>query len=95
MTLPAPLVEQIDRVERNRSRFVLEAVQHELERRRREQLLLSLENPHPETADLEATGLEDWFANLPEEEDDLVLPGAGTPLLWVPGEGWRIPDECS
>ncbi len=38
ITLPAGLVEDIDRMERNRSSFVLEAVRRELQRRRREQL---------------------------------------------------------
>ena len=49
VTLPADLVEDIDRAERNRSAFVLEAVRRELRRRRREQLRRSLDAPHPET----------------------------------------------
>src|SRR5580704_9913445 len=51
ITLSADLVEGIDRLERNRSRFIAEAVEHELTRRRREALLSSIRNPHPETAD--------------------------------------------
>ena len=35
VTLPAEVVEDIDRQERNRSRFVLEAVRRELKRRQR------------------------------------------------------------
>jgi hypothetical protein len=52
VTLPVELVESIDRFERNRSRFIAEAVAHELVRRRRDGLLRSLKNPHPEAAEL-------------------------------------------
>ncbi len=48
VTLPIELVERIDRYERNRSRFITEAVEHELVRRRRLELLRSLKSPHPE-----------------------------------------------
>ena len=34
VTLPAELVEKIDQLERNRSRFIAEAVEHELAQRR-------------------------------------------------------------
>ena len=47
VTLPTDLVEQIDRMERNRSRFIAEAVEHELVRRQREALLRSLRIPIP------------------------------------------------
>lgn len=88
VTLPAELVESIDRLERNRSRFILEAVEHELVRRRREGLLRSLENPHPEAAELSETGLADWGASLPAEGEDLVDLTTGTPVRWVEGQGW-------
>ena len=52
VTLPADLVEKIDQLERNRSRFIAEAVEHELTLRRRDALLQSVENPHPETTGL-------------------------------------------
>jgi hypothetical protein len=89
VTLPAELVEDIDRRDRNRSRFVAEAVQRELDRRRREELRRSLENPHPETADLVEQGFDEWARSLPEEDAEaLVDPSAGKPVRWVPGEGW-------
>ena len=47
ITLPGDLVEGIDRLERNRSRFIAGAVQRELARRRREALLQSLGNLSP------------------------------------------------
>ncbi len=88
VTLPAELVDDIDRLEKNRSRFIAQAVEHELTRRRREALLRSLENPHPEGAELAEAGLSEWDASLPAEEQDLVDPSAGTPVRWVEGEGW-------
>ena len=42
VTIPAQLVDDIDRFERNRSRFIVEAVERELVRRRRDGLLRSL-----------------------------------------------------
>ncbi len=42
VSLPLDLVEDIDRFERNRSRFITAAVEHELLRRRREGLLRSV-----------------------------------------------------
>ena len=35
VTLPGEVVQEVDRREQNRSRFVLDAIRHELERRRR------------------------------------------------------------
>ena len=87
VTLSAELVEGIDRLERNRSRFIAEAVEHELARRRREALLSSVSNPHPETADLADTGLGEWTADLPDDEG-LVDPAGGTAVRWVEGQGW-------
>jgi hypothetical protein len=87
ITLSAELVEGIDRLERNRSRFIAEAVEHELARRRRESLLSSVNNPHPETADLGDTGLGDWTTDLPVEEE-LVDPAGGTAVRWIEGQGW-------
>jgi hypothetical protein len=88
VTLPAELVDNIDRFEKNRSRFIAQAVEHELTRRRREGLLRSLESPHPEAPDLAEAGLGEWGANLAPEQEDLVDPSGGTPVRWVEGEGW-------
>jgi hypothetical protein len=87
VTLSAELVERIDRLERNRSRFIAEAVEHELTRRRRDALLDSVHNPHPETADLADAGLGAWTADLPDDEGLVDVTG-GTAVLWVEGEGW-------
>lgn len=87
VTLRADLLEEIDKVERNRSRFIAEAVEHELRRRRREALRQSVANPHPETTELANVGLGDWVKDLPEEKD-LVDVSKGTPVRWVEGRGW-------
>lgn len=87
VTLPVELVERIDRLERNRSRFIAQAVEHELVRRRRAGLRRSLDNPHPEAAELAETGLADWGAGLPDDEG-LVDSSGGKPVRWVEGKGW-------
>lgn len=87
VTLPADLVDRIDQVERNRSRFIAQAVEHELAQRRRDALLQSVQNPHPETTDLINIGLGDWVSDLPGDET-LVDANAGTPVRWVEGQGW-------
>jgi hypothetical protein len=89
VTLPNDLVRDIDRREKNRSKFVAEAVRHELDRRRRAELRRSLQNPHLESAELAEQGLEEWTRGLPEEDTEaLVDSSAGKPVRWVPGEGW-------
>jgi post-segregation antitoxin (ccd killing protein) len=88
VTLPIDLVESIDRFERNRSRFITEAVQHELLRRRREGLLRSLKSPHPESAELVEMGLAEWGAGLPAGDEALVDISAGKAVRWVEGQGW-------
>ena len=89
VTLPANVVEDIDRVEPNRSRFILEAVRHELRRRRKEDLRRSLRGPHPESGQLAEEGFSEWATSLPDEEaSDLVDLKAGTPVRWIRGEGW-------
>lgn len=94
VTLPADLVEEIDRLERNRSKFVLEGVRRELERRRREALRASLRAPHPEASEVAEEGLSAWADELPEEGvDELVDPEAGRAVRWVPDEGWVEGEE--
>ena len=89
VTLPKDFVRDIDRWEKNRSRFVAEAVRHELDHRRRVELRRSLQNPHPESAELAEWGPEEWGHGLPEEDAGaLVDSSAGKAVRWVPGEGW-------
>jgi len=87
VTLPAELVEKIDQLERNRSRFIAEAVEHELAQRRRDALLQSVQSPHAETIGLVDIGLSDWVSDLPSDEA-LVDTSAGTPVRWLEGHGW-------
>jgi hypothetical protein len=88
VTLPQGLIEEIDRCERNRSRFIAEAVAHEITLRRRQGLLRSVANPHPEAAIVAEDGLVDWGAGLPAGDDGLVDASAGKPVDWVEGKGW-------
>lgn len=89
VTLPEEIVEAIDRLEANRSRFVLESVQSEIERRRRDALRTSLTSPHAETKDIVEEDFETWAGRLPDDEaSELIDPGSGTPVRWIPGQGW-------
>lgn len=88
VTLSAELVRGIDRLERNRSRFIAEAVEHELARRRREGLVRSLQNPHPEATEFADLGVAEWGERLPPGDDDLVDGKGGKPVRWVEGRGW-------
>lgn len=89
VTLPDSLVRDIDRREKNRSRFVAEAVRRELDRRRRSELRRSLHSPHPESAELADQGLDEWSRGLPEEDAAALVDNtAGKAVHWVPGEGW-------
>ena len=92
VTLPDDLLRDIDGRENNRSKFVAEAVRRELDRRRREELQRSLENPHSESIELAGQALEEWSHGLPEENAEaLVDSSAGKPVRWAPGEGWVPP----
>ncbi len=56
VTLSSDLLRDLDRRERNRSKFVAEAVRNELVRRRRAELRRSLQDTHPESASLARKG---------------------------------------
>ena len=64
-----------------------EAVEHELAQRRRDALLQSIQNPHPETTELVDVALSEWTADLPMDES-LVDARAGTAVRWIKGQGW-------
>ncbi len=87
ITLPSALVRSIDRLESNRSAFVLEAVKRELARRNRRELRRSLGDPHPETRGLAETDLSGWANGLPRGDTDLVDPARGRPVRWT-SKGW-------
>lgn len=89
VTMPAQLVAGIDRIERNRSRFIADAVRHELQRRHRQELLRSLDAPHPDSVATATLGLADWTDALPEGDSDLLDPAAGAPMHWLPEAGWQ------
>jgi hypothetical protein len=94
ITLPVEFVRDMDRLEKNRSRFILDAVRHELERRRREELRRSLRNPHPEGAALAEADFDEWAKSLPDDDaSDLVDMKAGKPVRWIAGKGWVEDDR--
>src|SRR5437870_785872 len=94
VTLPSDVLRDIDRREKNRTKFVVEAVRNELERRRREELRRSLDNSHPKITELAEQGLEEWILGLPEEDTKTLLDtNAGKPIRWVSGEGWMEGNE--
>ena len=98
ITMPTEIVKDIDRRARNRSKFILDAVRRELERRRREELRQSLRNPHLDSESVADMGLTDWDSGLPVETDeDLVDPEGGSEVRWISGKGWgeavAEPDE--
>jgi hypothetical protein len=83
VVLPADLVARIDLIARDRNRFVAVAVVREL--RRREALLQSLSNPHPETVGRRGGPLGEWAV---ATEVDIVDCAGGTPVRWIDGRGW-------
>jgi hypothetical protein len=89
VTMPGSLVAEIDRYERNRSRFIAEAVRHELARRRREELLLSIEHPYPGSLADAQLGLSGWDEALPPAEPELLDSAAGVPIRWSDEQGWQ------
>ena len=89
ITLPPEAVAEIDRLDPNRSRFVLEAIRRELARRRREELKRSLREPHADASIVAEQGYAEWAGGLPEEDGaNLVDLRGGTPVRWTPGKGW-------
>ena len=84
-------VNDIDRREKDRGKFIAQAVKHELARRRRAELRVALNNPHPESLAIAEEGFDEWARSLPKEDcTSLVNPSAGTPVQWIPGKGWIV-----
>lgn len=89
VTLPPELLRDVDRRATNRSKFIQEAVSHELLRLRRQDLERSLASPHPESEEVAETGIAEWASRFPEDEAaDLVDLDAGTEIRWTSGKGW-------
>ena len=93
ITMPTDVLNEVDRMTNNRSRFILDAVRHELLHRRREELRLSLSNPHTEASQVADLGLNEWCAGLPDDSN-LVNPGAGRSVRWRAGEGWSSASDA-
>jgi hypothetical protein len=80
----------IDRIERNSSRFIAEAARHE--RRKRQELLRSLEEPHPDSLITAELSLETWSQGLPAGDHNLLDPSADVPIHWEREKGWQERD---
>jgi hypothetical protein len=56
---------------------------------RRQDLRRSLQNPHPESAELSEAHFAEWMQGLPEEDAEALVDGsAGQAIQWIPNEGW-------
>jgi Arc/MetJ-type ribon-helix-helix transcriptional regulator len=88
VTLPEQVVRDIERQEHNRSKFILQAVQNELERRRIEGLQRSLSTPHPDSEYVDQAGIVEWIDKMHEGDEDLVNIKTGESVRWIPGKGW-------
>jgi hypothetical protein len=88
VTLPTDLVEEIDSVERNRSRFITQAVEREMSRRRHAGLAHSLKHPHSESAELAEAGIREWGSRAAPGDHELLDRRAGKSVRWVKGRGW-------
>lgn len=90
ITMPATVVEEIDRRVNNRSSFITAAVKAELARRRARELQMSLHSPHPECEKISDMGVAAWAESLPADDwSDLVQSGRGKPVSWKAGQGWQ------
>lgn len=89
ITMPVALVDQIDRLAPNRSRFIVAAIRSAMLQLKRQRLRTSLRNPHPESKAMAEAGFDEWAKSLGDDGSDLVAPGSGTPVRWVPGRGWQ------
>ena len=94
ITMPREVVKDIDRRTRNRSKFILDAVRRELERRRREDLRISLRNPHEESQAVADLGIDEWGTRIPEgATHELLDPEGGLDVRWRAGAGWSTANE--
>ena len=93
VTLPEEVVGDIDRHERNRSRFILEAVEKELKHRRRQELLASVSNPHPHTDEIAEAGIGRWGDWRADGDEALLDPEGGSSVQWSPDLGWSEADD--
>jgi len=92
VTLPEELLAEMDQQTENRSLFVAEAVRAELHRRRKERLLLCLQQPHPESVEMAECGFREWVAMAADGDSELLDPTRVRPIHWEPGLGWKEGD---
>lgn len=90
LTLPSEVVTAIDRTTHDRDSFVTDAVRHEIDRRREDQLQRSLDRPHPETSMANKSVPRDWPTGVPHDEwDELLTSELGQDICWEEEKGWQ------
>jgi hypothetical protein len=60
-----------------------------IKRRQRQELMRSLQEPHPDSLITAELGLETWSQGLPAGDQNLLDPSAGVPLHWEREKGWQ------
>jgi Arc/MetJ-type ribon-helix-helix transcriptional regulator len=93
ITLPEEMVQEIDGRERNRSRFVQQAVARELERLRQQELQRSLDNPHTDSEAVAESGFSEWADLAAAGDQELLDTAAGKEIRWDADRGWIEADE--
>jgi len=93
VTLPEEMVHEMDRHQRNRSRFVQRAVARELERLRQEALRRSLDNPHVDSEAVAESGFAEWADLAVAGDQKLLDSAAGREVRWDSDRGWVEVDE--
>lgn len=93
ITLPQEMVQEIDGRERNRSRFVQQAVARELERLRQQELQRSLDNPHADSEAVAESGFSEWADLAVAGDQELLDTSAGSEIRWDADRGWIEVDE--
>ncbi len=56
--------------------------------RRRQELLASIESPHPQSEEVAEVGLSEWGDWGAAEDAELLDTEAGSEVRWSPGQGW-------
>ena len=90
LTLPSEVITEIDRTTHDRDSFVEDAVRHEIDRRREDQLRRSLDDPHPETSKAVGSSPSNWPTGVPHDEwDELLRSELGEEIRWEEAKGWQ------
>ena len=93
VTIPEKKLEEIDLRARTRSRYVQRSIGHELERLRQEELLQSLDSPHPDSQEVAESGFYEWAGQAHDGDDELAATSAGTAIRWDEKDGGWVEED--